>query len=159
MEKKSEPKASKFTLFFENFASKITWASGRPGAFIVSMVFVLMWGITGPLFRYSDTWQLVANTVTSIITFLMVFLIQQSQNKDSQAIQLKLNEIVAALKGASNRLINIEDLTDEELKTLKTYYDQLSDISEKEETILEAHSLEDARENQAAKEHADHKSR
>lgn len=123
------------------------------------MVFVLVWGITGPLFRFSDTWQLVANTVTSIVTFLMVFLIQQSRNKDSQAIQLKLNEIVAALKGAGNRLINIEDLTDEELKTLKTYYDQLSTILEKEETILEAHSLEDAREHQAAKERVDHKPR
>ena len=157
MAKKQERKTSKFTLFFEEFASKTTWASGRPSAFILSMIFVLVWGVTGPLFRYSDTWQLVANTVTSIVTFLMVFLIQQSQNKDSQAIQLKLNEIVAALKGASNRLLNIEDLTDEELKVLKTYYDQLADISEKEETILEAHSLEDARENQTAKERVDHK--
>ncbi len=87
----------------------------------------------------------------------MVFLIQQAQNKDSQAIQLKLNEMVAALKGASNRLINIEDLSDEELKVLKSYYNQLAEIAEKEESIVEAHSMEDARENQKAKEQADHK--
>ena len=152
-----DKRPSKFAVFFENFAGKITWASGKPVSFLVAFGFVLVWGITGPLFHFSDTWQLVINTVTSIVTFLMVFLIQQAQNKDSQAIQLKLNEVVAALKGASNRLINIEDLSDEELKVLKSYYDQLAEIAEKEESILEAHSMEDAKENQEAKERADHK--
>ncbi|QMU28943.1 low affinity iron permease family protein [Adhaeribacter radiodurans] len=157
MENIRNKKPSRFTIFFEKFASQITCFSGKPISFLVALGFVLVWGITGPLFKFSDTWQLVINTVTSIVTFLMVFLIQQSQNKDSQAIQLKLNEVVAALKGASNRLINIEDLSDEELKVLKSYYDQLSDIAEKEESIVEAHSMEDARENQKAKEQADHK--
>lgn len=152
-----DKRPSKFAVFFENFAGKITWASGKPISFLVALVFVLGWGITGPLFHFSDTWQLVINTVTSIVTFLMVFLIQQAQNKDSQAIQLKLNEVVAALKGASNRLINIEDLSDEELKVLKSYYDQLGELAEKEESIVEAHSMEDARENQETKERADHK--
>jgi low affinity Fe/Cu permease len=157
MEIQDSKKAGKFTLFFEGFASKITWISGKPISFLVALAFLLVWGISGPIFHFSDTWQLVVNTVTSIVTFLMVFLIQQSQNKDSQAIQLKLNEVVAALKGASNRLINIEDLSDEELKVLKSYYDQLSEIAEKEESIMEAHSIEDAEENQQAKEQADHK--
>ncbi|QNF35006.1 low affinity iron permease family protein [Adhaeribacter swui] len=157
MEIAKDKQPSKFTVFFENFAGKITLVSGKPISFLVSLAFVLVWGITGPLFNFSDTWQLVINTVTSIVTFLMVFLIQHAQNKDSQAIQLKLNEVVAALKGASNRLINIEDLSDEELKVLKSYYDQLADIAEKEESIVEAHSMEDARENQEAKERADHK--
>ncbi|PSR52493.1 low affinity iron permease family protein [Adhaeribacter arboris] len=157
MEKMKDKQPSRFTLFFENFANQITWVSGKPVSFLVALGFVFVWAITGPLFKFSDTWQLVINTVTSIVTFLMVFLIQQSQNKDSQAIQLKLNEVVAALKGASNRLINIEDLSDEELKVLKSYYNQLSDIAEKEESIMEAHSLEDARENQKVKEQADFK--
>ncbi len=154
---KEKQPSNRFTVFFENFANKITCLSGKPISFLVAFGFVLVWGITGPIFKFSDTWQLVINTVTSIVTFLMVFLIQQSQNKDSQAIQLKLNEVVAALKGASNRLINIEDLSDEELKILKSYYNQLSDLAEKEESIVEAHSMEDARENQKAKERADHK--
>lgn len=157
MEYYKNKKPKRFAIFFENFADKITCASGKPVSFLVAFAFVIIWGITGPLFHFSDTWQLVINTVTSIVTFLMVFLIQQSQNKDSQAIQLKLNEVVAALKGASNRLINIEDLSDEELKELKSFYNQLSDIAEKEENIAEAHSMEDALENQRAKEIADHK--
>lgn len=157
MEQQKSKKSGKFSLFFEEFASKITYVSGRPISFLVAIAFVMGWAISGYIFHFSDTWQLVINTVTSIITFLMVFLIQQAQNKDSQAIQLKLNEVVAALKGASNRLINVEDLSDEELKVLKSYYDQLSDIAEKEETIMEAHSIEDAEENQQAKERADHK--
>ncbi len=157
MEIAKDKSPGKFAVFFENFAGKITWVSGKPVSFLVAFGFILVWGIAGSLFHFSDTWQLVINSVTSIVTFLMVFLIQQAQNKDSQAIQLKLNEVVAALKGASNRLINIEDSSGKEVKVLKSYYDQLAEIAEKEESILEAHSMEDARENQEVKERADHK--
>ncbi len=86
---------------------------------------VVVWLVTGPLFGFSDTWQLVINTGTTIVTFLMVFLIQRSQNKDSLAVQLKLNELVAAVQGASNRLIDVEDLTEEELRALHRHYAKL----------------------------------
>jgi low affinity Fe/Cu permease len=129
---------------FEKFASKMTMLTGRPQAFLIAFGIILIWGITGPLFKFSDTWQLVINTGTTIVTFLMVFLIQQSQNKDSLSIQLKLNEIVAALEGASNRLINVEDLTQEELVVLHKYYHKLSIMAEKEESIIKSHSVEEA---------------
>src|SRR5215467_13160621 len=102
--------------FFERFSNKITLFAGSSWAFFGALAVVLVWVISGPVFNYSDTWQLVINTGTTIITFLMVFLIQKSQNKDSHAVHLKLNEIVAALQGASNRLINVEDLTETEIR-------------------------------------------
>ena len=95
--------------FFERFALKVTKATGSTPAFICALVLVLVWLFSGPFFHYSENWQLVINTGTTIITFLMVFLIQKSQNKDSLAIQLKLNELVAAHELASNRLVNVED--------------------------------------------------
>src|SRR5438045_1408360 len=97
----------KVTHFFEKFAAKVTRATGKPLAFILAVVVILAWAITGPLFQYSNTWQLVINTGTTIITFLMVFVIQQSQNKDTIALQIKLNELIAA-SSASNRLIDVE---------------------------------------------------
>jgi low affinity Fe/Cu permease len=129
---------------FENFATAVTRAAGHPQAFILAFLIVLIWGITGPVFHFSDTWQLVINTGTTIVTFLMVFLIQLSQNKDSEAIQLKLNEIVAAMKGASNRLINIEDLSEEELQKLHKYYHKLSELAKKETDLAKSHSIEEA---------------
>src|SRR5262245_1585262 len=102
-----------------------TWATGVTGStpgFSVAGLSSVVWLLTGPAFHYSDTWQLVMNTTTSIITFLMVFLLQRSQNKESMAVQLKLNEIVAAVVGASNRLIDIEDLSEQELKILHRHY-------------------------------------
>src|SRR5215207_4531799 len=102
--------------FFERFAAKITRATGKPIAFIIALLVIITWGITGPIFQFSDTWQLIINTSTTIVTFLMVFVIQQSQNKDTMAIQLKLNELIAASENASNRLIDIEDLTEDELE-------------------------------------------
>jgi low affinity Fe/Cu permease len=104
----------------------------------------LVWGITGPLFGFSDTWQLVINTGTTIVTFLMVFVIQQSQNKDTIAIQLKLNELIASQKTASNRLIDIEDLSETELQTLKRFYITLSELAEKERDIFSSHSIDEA---------------
>jgi low affinity Fe/Cu permease len=108
-----------FKAWFERAAASITKATGSSTAFLIAVAVILIWAVTGPIFRYSDTWQLVINTGTTIITFLMVFIIQQSQNKDSLAIQLKLNELIACEERASNRLIDVEDLTQEELEVLK----------------------------------------
>src|ERR1041385_2160088 len=111
--------------FLEKFSHQATKATGTSGAFVLAVLVILVWGITGPIFHFSDTWQLVINTGTTIVTFLMVFLIQRAQNKDALAIHLKLNEIVAALEGASNRLIDVEDLTEDEIVTLHTHYREL----------------------------------
>src|SRR5215210_4520698 len=105
--KKKNPNS--IAIIFEKFASKTTHYTGRPSAFFIAFAVIIIWGITGPLFDFSDTWQLVINTSTTIITFLMVFLIQQTQNKDTLALQIKLNELIAANKNASNRLIDVED--------------------------------------------------
>jgi low affinity Fe/Cu permease len=105
---------------------------------------VIGWAVLGPAFAFSDTWQLVINTGTTIVTFLMVFLIQRSQNKDSQALHLKLNEIVAALQGASNRLINVEDLTEAEVLTLHRHYQKLAELARRDRTLTESHSIEEA---------------
>ncbi len=129
---------------FEKFSTLATKATGTPLAFIFAFGIILIWGITGPFFNFSDTWQLVINTSTTIITFLMVFLIQQSQNKDTTAIQLKLNELIAANKHTSNRLIDIEDLSDEELNELKKFYVRLSELSKGENSFFKSHSLDEA---------------
>lgn len=104
---------------FETIALKVANLAGRPGAFIVAFVIVLLWGLTGPLFHYSDTWQLVINTSTTIVTFLMVFLIQNAQNRDASAIQAKLDEIIRAVAGARNAFIGIEHMTQDELERIK----------------------------------------
>src|SRR5436305_11692637 len=114
------------------FASFATAWTGSTPAFITAALVIVVWLLTGPLFHYSDTWQLVINTGTTIVTFLMVFLIQRSQNKDAQAIQLKLNELVAAMRGASNRLINAEDLTEEEVRWLHQHYGKLAELAGQE---------------------------
>ena len=132
------------TLFFDRFSTLITKATGRPAAFIIACAIVIVWALTGPLFQFSDTWQLVINTGTTIITFLMVFIIQQSQNKDTLALQLKLNELIAANTGTSNRLIDVEDLTEDELEVLKKYYVRLSRLAAKEANIHASHSLDEA---------------
>ncbi|HKG07844.1 MAG TPA: low affinity iron permease family protein [Pedobacter sp.] len=130
--------------FFERISTKITTWTGSPVAFGVASLVIIIWVISGPIFKYSDTWQLVINTGTTIITFLMVFLIQKSQNKDSKAIQLKLNELIAASRHASNRMVDIEDLTESELDVLHKYYEKLADISEKDEDIHKSHSIDAA---------------
>jgi len=111
---------------FSNWAVKFT---GSPIAFIGAFLIVVIWAVTGPFFDYSETWQLVINTGTTIITFLMVFLIQKAQNKDSKAIQIKLNELIASYEKASNGLVDIEDLTEEELDQLHKYYEKLGKFS------------------------------
>ena len=129
---------------FDKFSTAVTRVTGQPIAFIVAFLIIIIWAITGPLFKFSDTWQLVINTGTTIITFLMVFIIQQSQNKDMVALHLKLNELIASTKGASNRLIDVEDLTPKELETLKKFYVTLSELAEKEDDISCTHTIEEA---------------
>jgi low affinity Fe/Cu permease len=131
---------------FENVSTAVTRWTGSATAFALAAGVVLVWGVTGPLFHYSNTWQLVINTGTTIVTFLMVFLIQRSQNKDSLALQLKLNELVAAVEGASNRLIDVEDLSEKELRLLHDYYGRLAAMAKKDNTLTESHSVEEAEE-------------
>ena len=134
------------TKIFETFSAKVTKATGSSFAFIIAFVIIVVWGITGPLFGFSDTWQLVINTGTTIITFLMVFVIQQSQNKDTMAVQMKLNELIGCTKGASNRLIDVEDLTSEELEVIKKFYIKLARLAKDEADINCTHSYEEAAE-------------
>lgn len=135
----------------EQFSLKATQSSGTSTAFILALTVILVWGVTGPIFKFSDTWQLVINTGTTIVTFLMVFLIQRAQNKDALAIHLKLNEIVAALDGASNRLIDVEDLTEEEIKTLHRHYQKLVAMAKKDLKLTQSHSIEEAEARHVAK--------
>ncbi len=136
----------KNTGFFEKIAQRATAFTGTTMAFTIALSVVIAWVLTGPLFDFSDTWQLVINTSTTIVTFLMVFLIQREQNKDSRAIHLKLNELIASLKGPSNRLIGVEDLTEVELETLYRYYQQLANLAKKETDLSVSHSIEEAME-------------
>jgi len=129
---------------FERFSSKVTSWTGSSRAFALACATIVIWLSTGPMFHFSDTWQLAINTGTTIVTFLMVFLIQRNQNKDALAIQLKLNELVAAVEGASNRLIDVEDLSEDELKTLHEYYAQLVQMAKKDLRLTESHSVEEA---------------
>lgn len=137
--------------FFENFASKASKAVGSPYAFITALSLVIVWAISGPFFGFSETWQLVINTGTTIITFLMVFLIQKSQNKDSLAIQLKLNELVASNEQSSNRLVDIESMTEAEMMIVQKYYQKLSELSDKHEPLRTSHSIEEAHEDHEEK--------
>lgn len=133
-----------FSKKFAAFSAYVIKLSGSPYAFGLSLLIVLIWACLGPVFKFSDTWQLVINTSTTIITFLMVFLIQQSQNRDTLAIQLKLNELIAANKYSSNRLIDVEDLTEQELEVIKKFYVKLAELAKKEQNIHATHSLDEA---------------
>jgi low affinity Fe/Cu permease len=135
----------------EKFSHQATRATGTSMAFVIAVGVIVVWGITGPIFHYSDTWQLVINTGTTIITFLMVFLIQRAQNKDALAIHLKLNEIVAALEGASNRLIDVEDLSEPEIDALHNYYKRLIELARKDDVLTTTHSIEEAAERHGTK--------
>lgn len=128
----------------ESVAQTVTRFTGGTPAFITAFCIVLTWLFTGPLFGYSDTWQLVINTGTTIVTFLMVFLIQRAQNKDSRAVHLKLNELVASLQGPSNRLVNVEHFSEKELSTLSRYYAKLAEMAAKEHDLSVSHSIEEA---------------
>jgi low affinity Fe/Cu permease len=137
--------------WLERRSNQVTAWAGSSWAFGLALGIVLLWGATGPIFGFSDTWQLVINTSTTIITFLMVFLIQRTQNKESMAINLKLNELVAAVRGASNRLINVEDLTEEEVNILHRHFARLVELAKKDSKLTESHSIEDAEKDHAKK--------
>lgn len=139
-------KKKKSVGLFERFANAATKFTGSSPAFIGAAAIVFLWAVTGPLFNYSETWQLFINTGTTIITFLMVFLIQKAQNKDGKAIQLKLNELIAAHDHASNRMVDIEDLTEEELDQLHKFYVTLSRLAKNEIDIHSSHSIDAAKE-------------
>ena len=130
----------------EQFSHRATVWAGSSWAFIIALSVIVVWAVTGPVFGFSDTWQLVINTGTTIVTFLMVFLIQRTQNKDALALHLKLNEIVAALEGASNRLIDVEDLTEAEIETLHKHYQKLVEMSKNDSKLRVSHSIEEAEE-------------
>lgn len=130
--------------FFEQFSNKMTQFTGSSYAFISAVFIVIIWAASGPLFKFSETWQLVINTGTTIITFLMVFLIQKTQNKDSKAIHLKLNELLASNSKASNRIVDVEDLSEEEIDRLREYYCRISDLAEKDDDIHKSHSIDAA---------------
>jgi low affinity Fe/Cu permease len=142
---------AKFGRAFEQLAEVVTrWAGGNSG-FSTALGVVVVWAAVGPLFGFSDTWQLVINTGTTIVTFLMVFLIQRTQNKESLALHLKLNELVAALYGASNRLIDVEALDEDELQLLRKHYHALAALTREAHDVAESHSIEEAHNRHAQK--------
>jgi low affinity Fe/Cu permease len=140
MDAQEENKSSKF----EKISNTITVYSGSSAVFMTAVGLILLWGIAGPICNYSNTWLLIANTVTSVVTFLMVFLIQKAQNKEAIAVQLKLNELIAASTHASNRLLNIQDLSEGELQTLYEHYRKLVELTQQAESNTQSHSIEDA---------------
>ena len=137
--------------FFEKFAASVSKATGSNIAIILAFASVIIWALMGPMFKYSEGWQMVINTGTTIITFLMVFLIQKSQNKESVAVQLKLNELVAAHEFASNRLVDVESMTESELKVIQKYYSKLKNKTQNEESLQQSHSIDEAEKNHELK--------
>lgn len=135
---------SNLSLKLESFSETVTAWTGSNYGIGTAVLIVIVWAISGPIFGFSDTWQLVINTGTTIVTFLMVFMIQRSQNKESLALQLKLNELVAALEGASNRLIDVEGLSEDELLLLRKHYHKLANLAAKDSDLGKSHSVEEA---------------
>jgi len=123
---KTKKRGAQGRLRFSGFARSLAVWTGRPSAFIIAAAAVVLWALSGPLFGFSDTWQLVINTSTTIITFLMVFLIQNTQNRDTEAIQIKLDELIRATQGAHNALLNLEHLEDDELERYRKHYAALA---------------------------------
>lgn len=119
-------KTKKISSLFTIFAKATSRATGRPSAFTLAGTVILVWMVTGPLFNFSDTWQLVINTGTTIVTFLMVFLIQNTQNRDSEAMQVKLDEIIRSIDGAHNALLDLEELEEKELDLIRADYQNLA---------------------------------
>lgn len=116
---------------FASFAGKVAHYAGSPGVFIGAVLIVLTWAVSGPIFGYSDTWQLVINTGTTIVTFLMVFLIQQTQNRDTQAMQLKLDELIRVTQGAHTVLLDLEELSEDELQAMRDAYEKIAQKARK----------------------------
>jgi low affinity Fe/Cu permease len=132
--------------FLENFSAQVTKATGSNAGFLIAITLIISWAAAGPAFDFSDTWKWVISIGTSMVTFLMVFLLQKSQNKDSLAIQLKLNELLAAHELASNRLVNVEGMTEDEMKTIQKYYSKLSELAMKEDKMQQSHSIDGSHE-------------
>jgi len=112
--------------WFNSFAKSASRVTGRPATFMLALAVIVVWGVTGPIFKFSDTWQLIINTSTTIVTFLMVFLIQNTQNRDGEAIQIKLDELIRATKGAHTVLLDLEELDDKHLMTIKACYEEIA---------------------------------
>lgn len=139
--KPGKSKKGKFSKFFNNFSEGVTKVTGGVVAFITAISIVILWAVTGPVFKFSDTWQLVMNTTSSIITFLMVFVIQHTENKDMTALQVKLDALIEK-SNVSDKMINVEELSDEQLEEIKNFYNAKKekqttnqDINDSEETI------------------------
>src|SRR5213595_2739623 len=147
MQNKNKPHITnsklKLARAYNKFANKITRATGRPLALLIAFSVIIIWGVTGPIFGYSDTWQLVINTGTTIITFLMVFLIQNTQNRDTKAMHLKLDELIRAIKDARDELVDLEDLSDEELKKLEEQFTRVRNKAAQRESEMDAVEDED----------------
>jgi low affinity Fe/Cu permease len=137
-------RARSFNRIAERLSGAVTAWAGGTSAFVAALLLIVGWVVLGPIFHFSDTWQLVINTTTTIVTFLMVFLIQRAQNKDARAASLKLNELIASVEGASNRLIDVEDLSEEELETLRMYFRRLVEMSKRDASLVRSHSVEEA---------------
>ena len=131
-------------LAMERFSRAVTDAAGTTPALIAAVMLVVLWLLSGPFFHFSDTWQLVINTTTTVVTFLMVFLIQRSQNKESKAVAAKLNELIAAVEGASNRLIDVESLSEDELETMRRHFRRLAQLAKQDTSMTASHSIEEA---------------
>src|SRR5215204_4484010 len=154
MSRMKKDKTGTLERMVDRVAAGVTHWAGSSWGFGIAAGTILVWGISGPLFRWSDTWQLVINTGTTIITFLMVFLVQRTQNRDGLAIQLKLNELVAAIQGASNRLIDVESLSQDELATLHAHYQRLVERARDDEDVTASHSVDEAESRHRAKRQA-----
>ncbi len=127
--------------FFRKFSQKTSEMVGSPGAFFASVLLLVIWGVLGPVFHYSDTWQLVINTITTVITFLIVFLIQNSQNREAKALHLKLDELIRSIKSARNSMVKLEELSDDELERLQKQFKRISEhyakISDRVDEVAE----------------------
>jgi low affinity Fe/Cu permease len=128
----------------EGFSRTVTDLAGTTPALIAAVGLIVLWLVSGPFFGFSDTWQLVINTTTTVVTFLMVFLIQRSQNKEAKAVAAKLNELIAAIEGASNRLIDVESLSEDELETMHRHFRRLAQLAKQDTSITASHSIEEA---------------
>ena len=141
----TKPQENKEALgVMERFSSMVLAWTGKTSAFILALGMIVIWLAVGPIFRFSDSWQLVINTTTTIVTFLMVFLIQRAQNKDAKATALKLNELIAAMEGASNRLIDLEDLSENDLEVLHQHYRKLVEMAKQDTSLTKSHSIDEA---------------
>lgn len=145
------PQKANLNRSLERISEAVSNWSGTSAAFLSALGLVVLWLITGPLFHYSDTWQLVINTTTTVVTFLMVFLIQRAQAKGVRATYIKLNELIASIDGASNRLIEVEDLSEEEMETLRRHFRHLVEMAARDGSLTRSHSVEEATQRHRAK--------